>query len=119
MRKQTKKQLQEFNNEVIEILNFYGASQVSENKYYMNSDKIGKLHITLDTDTSQVYSIYTEFEDTKKAVNFFNVRLYNGKMHSNEFTPEPGILFIDELLDNYNQIVGIDSHAQHEIEKAI
>lgn len=110
MKKQTKKQLQDFNNEVIEILEFYGATKLNENTYTMNSDKIGLLTITLENEPSKIYTIYSRFEDTEKAIKYFNVRPYNGKINSHEYRPEPCLWFIDSLLDNYNQINGINSH---------
>ncbi|PAV30239.1 hypothetical protein CIL05_07160 [Virgibacillus profundi] len=118
MRKQTKKQLQDFNNEVIEILEFYGASRVENPHtrmitYIIDSEKIGELSIKLEYETSRIYTIYTKFDDPEKAVKFFNISVHNGKMNSHEYSPEPCLTFIDELLDNYNQINGIDSHAAY------
>lgn len=119
MKKQTKKQLKEFNNEVIDLLEYYGATKENETTYTMNSEKIGLLTIRLESDPSSVYSICTEFNDTTKAIQYFNIKSFNGKMHSYEWNPEPCISFLDGLLDNYNQINGINSHVEYEVSKAI
>lgn len=112
MKKQTKKQLAEFNNEVIEILEFYGAVKENENTYSIDSDKIGKLTIKLENETSKVYTIFARFEDPEKASRYFNVKPYNGKMNSHEYRQEPCLWFVDGLLHNYNQINGINLHDQ-------
>ena len=109
MKNLTRKQINEFNNEVIEILDYYGASKVNDTTYTMNSNVIGLLTITLDYDISSVYTIYANFKDTDKAVNYFNVKLYNGKMNTHEYTQEPCLTFIDQLLHNYNYINERDS----------
>ncbi|MED3562295.1 hypothetical protein [Bacillus xiapuensis] len=108
--KQNTKQLEEFNNEVIEILEFYGAVKQNDNTYTMNSEKIGLLTIKLEKEPSKVYLIYAAFKDAEKAVKYFNIKPYNGKMNSHEYSPEPCLTFIDELLYNYNQIIGINLH---------
>jgi len=105
MKKQTKKQLAEFNNELKEILSFYNATQVNESTYTLDSELIGKLTIRLDQTVSSVYSVMAEFEDTDKAINFFDVKPYNGKMQSHEFNDIRGPYFLDSLLDNYIQII--------------
>lgn len=110
MKKQTKKELNEFNQEVINILEFYKATKQNEFTYTLDSEKIGLLTIKLDSEPSQVYSICSEFKETEKAIKYFNIYLFNGKLHSHEFTPDPCLYFIDELLNDYNQINGINLH---------
>lgn len=117
MKKQTKKQLLQFNNEVIDLLEYYGATKENETTYTMDSEKIGKLTIRLESTPSSVYSIMANFEDTEKAIQYFNIKSFNGKMHSYEWSPEPCLSFIDSLLDNYNKIDGIDSHLVYETAK--
>lgn len=117
VKKQTVKQLEEFNNEVVEILDFYGTTKEDEFTYTMSSEKIGLLTIKLDNEPSKVYSIYTEFKDTEKAIQYFNIKPYNGKLNSQEFIPEQCLFFIDEILNNYNQINGIN--LQEQIQKAV
>jgi hypothetical protein len=118
-KKQTVKQLNEFNNEVVEILEFYGATKQDEFTYTMDSEKIGLLTIKLENETSKVYSIYAAFKDTKKAVKYFNIKPYNGKMNSHEFRPEECLFFIDELLYNYNRIIGINFHEQIQLREVV
>lgn len=120
MRKQTKKQLQDFNTEVVDILEFYGAKRADSNTNYfdrimyeMNSDKLGRLVITLGSEPSRVYTIFTRFEEPEKAKKYFNCNPHSGKHNSHELTPEPCLTFIDSLLDNYNQINGINSHEEY------
>lgn len=112
MRKQTKKQLKEFNNEIIEMLTYYGATKVDERTYSMDSDKIGKLYIILDLTPSTVYTVYARFEE-EKACKYFNVSPYSLKLNTHEYSPDPCLYHIDSLLDNYNQINGIDSHKEY------
>lgn len=112
MKKMTKKQLQEFNKEVIEILEFYGTERLNERTFKMDSEKIGELYITLDDTVSAVYTIYARFED-EKACKYFNVRPYNLKINTHEFSPDPCLFHIDSLLDNYCQIIGINPHERY------
>lgn len=117
MRKQTKKQLQEFNSEVMEILEFYGAKETvnyfGKTIHEIDSDKLGKLTITLSHEPSRVYTIFTRFEEPEKAKEYFNCNPHSGKHNSHEWTPEPCLTFIDSLLDNYNQINGINRHKEY------
>lgn len=116
MRNKTRQQITDFNNEVINILNFYGAEK-TENEfgrdvYVMDSEKVGKLKITLDHDISKIYTIYTRFEDTEKASKYFDCG-FSGKLNYHGFFNGEGLCFIDDLLDKYNQINGIDSHKEY------
>ncbi len=113
MKNITRKQMDEFNNEVVEILEFYGATKVDEQVYFMDSEKLGKLYIRLDNTLSPVYTVFAMFKDVKKASKYFNVSTYSGKINTHEWTPEPCLYHIDSLLDNYNQINGIDKHAEY------
>lgn len=115
-RKQTKKQLQDFNNEVVEILEFYGAKEATNlfgrPVHEVDSERLGRLTITLSDTTSRVYTIFTRFEEPEKVKQYFNCNPHSGKYNSHEFTPESCLVFIDSLLDRYNQINGIDSHRE-------
>lgn len=116
MKKLTRKQIDEFNNEVMEILEFYNAQKDHSNDIYtgesycLNSDKVGKLGIKLDTDISSCYTIYTKFKDAEKAIQYFNVKLYNTKMNIHTYNKEEALCFIDALLDNYHRINGVNYH---------
>lgn len=117
MKKLTRKQIKEFNNEVLEILRFYDVQlddsdiEYCGTSYYIDSEKIGRLNIKLDTDLSSCYTIYAKFSNTEKAINYFKVRPYNGKVNIHTYNKEEAISYIDDLLYNYNLINGIDKLA--------
>lgn len=117
MKNKTRQQITDFNNEVLDILEFYGAKKAKndfdKDVYTMDSEAIGKLTIVLDHDISPIYTIYTRFEDTGKASRFFKCG-FSGKMNFHGFFDGKGLCFIDEMLNNYNRINGIDSHKEYE-----
>lgn len=117
MKNKTRQQITDFNNEVLDILKFYGAektkNEFSKDVYVMNSDKIGRLNIVLDHDISEVYTIYTKFEDIEKAEKYFDCGT-TGKLNYHGFFDGEGLCFIDNLLNEYNLINGIDKHKEYE-----
>ena len=116
MKNKTRKQIDDFNNEALEILEFYGAekrkNEFDSDVFVIDSDKIGKLTIKLDHDISKVYTIYTRFEDAERAKKYFDCG-FLGKMNYHGFFNGEGLCFLDELLDNYNKINGIDKHEEY------
>src|SRR5699024_10688760 len=117
MKNKTRKQITDFNNEVLNILDFYGAvkteNEFNKDVYVIDSARIGRLYITLNHDISKIYTIYTRFEDTEKASKYFDCG-FSGKLNYHGFFNAEGLCFIDDLLNNYNLINGIDKHKEYE-----
>lgn len=117
MKNKTRKQITDFNNEVLKILEFYGVektkNEFDKDVYFIDSEKIGRLNIRLDHDISKIYTIFTRFEDTDKASKYFDCG-FSGKLNYHGYFNAEGLCFIDDLLNNYNLINGIDKHKEYE-----
>ena len=81
MKKITKKQSKEFNDKVKDVILSAGFENKPDGFYeYTKDTNFGKVKISLHDQTgSEIYSIFTRFDDIEKALRIFNCNRYTGK----------------------------------------
>jgi hypothetical protein len=103
MKKTSKKNMQAFNEEVISLLEKFGAT---ESDYYLSGGykletELGNYHIKLDYDSSSIYSIFGRFENVEEAKRYTNCNPYSGKHNFHTSDKDYCILQLETFLNRF------------------
>jgi hypothetical protein len=104
----TKKESELFNNKIeylIKAAEIFNLVETGYQRGWAGLTKVGNLEISLyPQHGSEVYSVFTRFNNPKMASTLFSCNPHTGKCNIHEFIPDEGLLKFEEFLINLGLI---------------